>query len=193
MFCSGCGQALVQGQPFCTQCGRPVAPAVPPVPGLQFQLENYAGKVRTLSMVWFLYSAVSLFTGLAGLSFAHAFFSNHSFGPWGHGPWSDGEGPPFWLGQTIFHVIWVAVVFRAVLSLIAGWGLHERTQWGRVVAIVAAVLSLLKFPFRTALGIWTLVVLLGYQNATLYEQLSYYPLAGPPAGPQPNPQSGPYR
>jgi hypothetical protein len=163
------------------------------VPGLQFQLENYAGKVRTLSMVWFLYSAVSLFTGLAGLSFAHAFFSNHSFGPWGHGPWSDGEGPPFWLGQTIFHVIWVAVVFRAVLSLIAGWGLHERTQWGRVVAIVAAVLSLLKFPFGTALGIWTLVVLLGYQNATLYEQLSYYPLAGPPAGPQPNPQSGPYR
>jgi hypothetical protein len=39
------------------------------------------------------------------------------------------------------------------------------------VAIVAAFLSLLKFPLGTAMGIWTLVVLLGYRNATLYEQL----------------------
>ena len=47
------------------------------------------------------------------------------------------------------------------------------------MAIVAAVLSLLKFPFGTALGIWTLVVLLGYQNTTLYEQLTYDPQTGP--------------
>jgi hypothetical protein len=47
----------------------------------------------------------------------------------------------------------------------------EHSQWGRIVAIVAAFLSLLKFPFGTALGIWTLVVLLGYRNSSLYEQL----------------------
>ena len=47
----------------------------------------------------------------------------------------------------------------------------ERTQWGRVIAIVAAVFSLLKFPLGTALGIWTLVTLLGYRNTSLYEQL----------------------
>ena len=47
----------------------------------------------------------------------------------------------------------------------------ERAPWGRVVAIVAAILCLLKFPFGTAMGIWTLIVLLGYRNSTLYEQL----------------------
>jgi hypothetical protein len=47
----------------------------------------------------------------------------------------------------------------------------ERTDWGRIVAIVAAFLILLKFPFGTALGIWTLVTLLGYRNTTLYQQL----------------------
>jgi hypothetical protein len=57
------------------------------------------------------------------------------------------------------------------LALAAGWGLMERAPWGRIVAIVAAFLSLLRFPFGTALGIWTLVVLLGYRNSTLYEQL----------------------
>ncbi len=177
MFCSGCGQALAQGQPFCTQCGRPIAPVVPPVPGLQFQLENYAGKVRALGLVWFLYAAFSMIVGVAGLTFAHAFFSNH-FGNWGHGPWGDGSGAPMWLGPAIMRLVWVALLFRSGLALVAGWGLHERTQWGRIVAIIAAVLSLLKFPFGTALGIWTLVVLLGYQNTTLYEQLSWNPQSG---------------
>jgi hypothetical protein len=178
MFCSGCGQALVQGQPFCTQCGRPVAPIVPPVPGIEFQLEQYAGKIRALSIVWFLYAAYSLLKGLAGLTIAQAFFSNH-FGNWGHGPWSYGSMPPEWLGQAIFHVVWVGVMIRVCLALVAAWGLHERTQWGRIVAIVSAVLNLLHPLIGTALGIWTLVVLLGYQNSSLYEQLTWTPQQRP--------------
>jgi len=47
----------------------------------------------------------------------------------------------------------------------------EHAQWGRLLAIVAAIFCLLKFPFGTALGIWTLVMLLGYRNSTLYDQL----------------------
>ena len=178
MFCSGCGSALAQGQPVCAQCGRPVAPVVPPVPGMQFQLEHYAGKVKVLSLVWFVYAALSLVAGVAGLTFAHAFFSNH-FGPWAHGqPWGNQSGPPEWLGQAFLRFVWVAVIVRAGLAFVAGWGLHERTQWGRIVAIVAAFLSLLKFPFGTALGIWTLVILMGYRNATLYDQLGWNPQAG---------------
>jgi hypothetical protein len=145
---------------------------------MQFQLEHYAGKVKVLSLVWFVYAALSLVAGVAGLTFAHAFFSNH-FGPWAHGqPWGDQSGPPEWLGQAFLRFVWVAVIVRAGLAFVAGWGLHERTQWGRIVAIVAAFLSLLKFPFGTALGIWTLVILMGYRNATLYDQLGWNPQAG---------------
>ncbi len=176
MYCSGCGHALAPGQPVCAQCGRAVAPVVPPVPGIEFQLESYAGKVRALSVVWFIYAAYSVLVGLAGLTFAHAFFFNH-FGNWGHGPWADGQMPQ-WLGPAIFHFVWVAVLIRAALALTTAWGLHQRAQWGRIVAIVAAILSLIRFPFGTALGIWTLVVLLGYRNTTLYEQLNWTPQAG---------------
>jgi hypothetical protein len=140
------------------------------VPGLEFQLQNYAGKVKALAVVWFVYAGVSLLAGLAGLAFANAFLSGH-FGPWMHGPWARGPLPPEWLGPAFLHFAWVVVVVRAGLALAAGWGLMERSEWGRIVAIVAAFLSLLKFPFGTALGIWTLVVLLGYRNSTLYEQL----------------------
>ena len=181
MFCSACGHVLAAGQPVCPQCGRPTAPVVPPIPGLEFQLGNYADKIRLLSIVWFAYAALSLLMGFAGLSFAHAFFNNH-MGPWNHdwshGNWGNGDGPPEWLGPAIVHFVWVAVVVRSGLVLIAAWGLHERTQWGRIVAIVVAFLSLLKFPIGTALGIWTLVTLMGYRNSSLYDQLSWNPRAG---------------
>ena len=79
--------------------------------------------------------------------------------------------PPDWLGPVIMHLALPFILIRSALAFAAGWGLLERTQWGRVVAIVAAVLSLLKFPFGTAIGVWTLVMLLGYRNTTLYQQL----------------------
>jgi hypothetical protein len=170
MYCSGCGQALAPGQGFCPQCGRPVAPPVPTIPGLDFQLQNYAGKVKALAVVWFIYAGFSMLAGFAGLAFVQAFLSGR-FGPWMHSPFVQGPLPPEWLGPAIIHFAWVILVLRAALMIVAAWGLLERTQWGRIVAIVAAFLSLLKFPFGTALGIWTLVMLLGYRNTTLYQTL----------------------
>jgi len=88
-----------------------------------------------------------------------------------HRPFVQGQLPPEWLGPAIIHFAWIFLVLRTALIIVAAWGLLERTQWGRIVAIVAAILSLLKFPFGTALGIWTLVMLLGYRNSTLYQTL----------------------
>ena len=42
------------------------AAAVPPVPGLQFQVESYAGKVKALSILWFIYAGFSLLMGSLG-------------------------------------------------------------------------------------------------------------------------------
>ena len=170
MFCSGCGQPLAPGQGFCPQCGRPAAPVVPPVPGLQYQLARYSSNVKALAIVWIVYAGLSLVLGFIGLAFANAFLSGQ-FGPWMHGPWMHGPIPPEWLGPAVLHLAWVYLVVRAGLALAAGRGLLERAPWGRIVAIVSAIVSILKFPFGTALGIWTLVVLLGYRNSTLYEQL----------------------
>lgn len=174
MFCSGCGHALVPGQPVCSQCGRPAAPAPavpgPPVPNLAFELANYSNRVRALSTVWFIYGGLVIITGIIGLSFANAFFNG--YGPWAHGPWAHGNfpfGPGF--GSAIIHFAWIMIIVRAALAFIAGWGLMEHAPWGRVVAIVAAFLSILKIPFGTAIAIWTLVTLLGYRNSRLYDQL----------------------
>jgi len=88
--------SIAPGQPACSQCGRPAPASVPPVPGFAFEVENYAGKIRALSVVWVIYAAFSLFSGIASLTFLHAFMSNHfdSFG--GHGPWGDSPFPQEW-------------------------------------------------------------------------------------------------
>jgi len=170
MFCSGCGQALADGQPVCPQCGRPVAPMAPPIPGFEYQLAGYSGKVRTLGILWLVYAGLSTVLGFAGLSFAKAYLSG-SFGPWMHGPRAHGNMPPTWVFPAALHFAWLMVVLRGVLAAAAGWGLLERAQWGRILAIVAAILCLVKIPFGTALGIATLVILLGYRNSALYEQM----------------------
>lgn len=165
MFCSGCGNALAPAQAFCAQCGRPSAAVIPPIPGLQFQLQSYAGKIRVLAIFWFIYAGLAMLTGFAGMAFFHAAMSG-AFGQWMHGPM-----PPLFMGHFLLQFFWVILVARVALAVCAGWGLMQRAPWGRIVAIVAAIFSLLKFPFGTAMGIWSLVLLLGYRNGTLYEQL----------------------
>lgn len=176
MYCSGCGTVLTEGQAFCPQCGRPVAqPAqpisgMPPVPNLAFQVGNYRGRIRTLGIVWLVYAGLTLLLGFAGLTLIRHFMGG-GFGPWMQ-PWMHGGPPPqAWMFSIILHVIWGAMLLRTGLAVAAGWGLLAEARWGRIVAIIAAILSLIKFPIGTAMGIWTLVVLLGYRNATLYERL----------------------
>ncbi len=170
MYCSACGQALIPGQPVCPQCGRPNAVTVPPVPNLGFQLQTYSGRVKALSIVWFVWGVLSLALGSAGLIFANAYL-NGAFGPWIRDPWAHLPMGPQSIAPALIRFGWAMILVRSALALIAGWGLMERAQWGRVVAIAAAVVNLIKFPIGTAIGIWTLVTLLGYRNTTLYDQL----------------------
>ncbi len=108
MFCSGCGHALEPGR-VCPQCSRPVAPAVPPVPGFQFILAGYAGKVRVLGILWLVYAGICLMFGIAGLAFAHAFLSG------GIAPGCTAHAADVVL-PGLLRFAWVVHVRRAVLA-----------------------------------------------------------------------------
>jgi hypothetical protein len=59
-----------------------------------------------------------------------------------------------------------------VLHLVLAWGLFEREPWARFLGLALGFLALLRFPFGTALGIYTLWVLLPETSGSEYEQLS---------------------
>ncbi len=187
MYCSGCGQALVTGQEFCPKCGRKhgvgeprlraaqnVSPGAPQ-PGYwagagAYQLAALERKVNVLGTAWLVYAALSAMAAAAAYLFFRGMGGGHNFlAPWtGHG-WGHrfGFATPFWL-----RFAGAAAAFRVGLAVAAGVGLLQKTSWGRWIAVVAAVISLLHFPLGTALAIWTLVLLLKSPNAALYEAMA---------------------
>lgn len=63
------------------------------------------------------------------------------------------------------------VVIKSLCGLVVGWGLLRRQPWARVFALVMAFISLIHLPFGTALGIYTLVVLMPAEAAREYEAI----------------------
>jgi hypothetical protein len=139
---------------------------------MAYLVATYASKVKTLGVFWIVYAGLNLLLGLAGMAFLRAWTSHWG---WNHGPWSGGFPFSPWFGPALLHFAFTVVWLRTGLAFAAGWGLIERTQWGRFVALVAAFLTILKFPFGTALAIFTLVLLLGYRNNALYAELQRVP------------------
>ncbi len=66
----------------------------------------------------------------------------------------------------------VIAVFFIVLSLpkiIGGIGLLKRRRWARIVLLIISVMALIDFPIGTALGIYTIWVLLQDETIRLLE------------------------
>lgn len=65
----------------------------------------------------------------------------------------------------------IGAVFFTLLALpglIAGYGLLKRKEWGRVLAIVVGVLGLVNFPVGTAIGVYSIFVLLQQEAAATF-------------------------
>lgn len=157
MYCVQCGTVLQPGQSFCAGCGRPTG-NVPlmPVKG------RLAGHMRLLAILWFAVSAFRMIPAIALVTM---------FGP--ESRLLPPEVPVFVTG--ILQTIGFVFIGGAALGLIAGWGLLERQPWARMLAIVLGAFSLVDVPFGTALGIYTLWVLLPAQSEEEFRQISTAP------------------
>jgi hypothetical protein len=85
------------------------------------------------------------------------------------------NGPPpemmAWLQPLISIVGWF-VLAKAAVGFFAGWGLLQREEWARMFALVVGFIALLNVPIGTALGIYTLWVLLPSQSDEQYKALA---------------------
>jgi hypothetical protein len=154
MFCDRCGARLFDSQSFCPSCGKAVG-AVPLMP----EKNRIAGHVRLLGILWLASAALHLIPGF----FLAMFFRPH-FGI------LPPDVPPFVPG--LLHFLGLAFLAGAVLNLLAGWGLLDRQPWARMLAIVLAFFNLLHMPFGTALGIYTLWVLLPAKSEEEYRRFA---------------------
>jgi len=73
-------------------------------------------------------------------------------------------------------VLWMiggSLFLVAAGGILVGWGLLNHRHWARVLAIVLGIVALLHPPFGTALGIYTLWVLLSDQGGAEYDRLGH--------------------
>jgi hypothetical protein len=160
MFCDQCGAQLPVGQSSCSRCGKPIV-------GLGHWRRNRVQEhVRLLGILWMGYSALHVVAGAMLIVVAHTIFGN--FLRMHNGP------PPEvtqWL-RPLLTFIGYLILAKAAAGFLAGWGLLQRESWARVVALVVGFVALLNVPLGTALGIYTLWVLLPAQSDEEYKTLS---------------------
>jgi len=167
MFCDGCGSAVHPGQAFCSGCGKQI---VGPVTVMHPRPGRVQEHVHLLSILWLAMSAFNAVGGLILLVLANTLFAHlHEMG-------APQEVPTGFL-SALMTTIAVIVLAKAVCGFFAGWGLMQREPWARVVTLVLAFISLFNIPFGTAIGVYTLWVLLPGQSQQEYDALIVAPAA----------------
>jgi hypothetical protein len=155
MFCDRCGTRLPDTAGFCPSCGKP-ARVVPLMPAQS----RIGGHIRMLGILWLAISVFRLLPGLFLMSmFRHG---GATFLP---------PDVPFFV-HGLLRLVGVALLFGGVVGIIAGWGLLERQPWARMLSIVLGCFNLIDMPFGTALGIYTLWVLLPAKSEEEYRQIA---------------------
>jgi uncharacterized membrane protein (DUF2068 family) len=76
------------------------------------------------------------------------------------------------LGPLVLYGIGGMIFLIAALCFATGWGLLKTRPWARGLAIVLGAISLLHFPLGTALGIYTLWVLLSGNAGAEYDRMA---------------------
>jgi len=157
LYCEACGAKIDEGQNFCRGCGKavgaPAAPSRPPV-------SRVAAHLRVLAVLWIAGGVLLLVPGFFLLSLSHWRFPAEV-------P-IDVQG---FLHPLMSSFAWIMLV-GAAACLVAAWGMLERAPWARIFAIVLGAISLVEVPFGTALGIYTLWVLLPESSEAEYREVA---------------------
>ena len=152
MYCNFCGAQLVANQTVCNKCGHAIV-------GRTF-LSRVEQHLRLVGILWIAYALLHAVGGFVLLIVSHTIF----------GRYGSGDHPAFI--RPLLNGIAVFVLAKAGVSLITGFGLLERQGWGRPLALIMAFIALLNLPFGTALGVYTLWVLMSPQADVEYNRLA---------------------
>jgi len=161
MFCDGCGVAVQPGQAFCSKCGKQILGPVLAAQSVPGRVQQH---VHLLGILWLAISAFNAVAGLILLVLANTLFAHlHEMG-------APPQVPTSFL-SALLSTIGIIVLAKSACGFFAGWGLLQREPWARIVALVLAFISLFNIPFGTAIGVYTMWVLLPGQSQQEYDAM----------------------
>ena len=122
-----------------------------------------ARHISALGLLWIIFSGLRLIPGLALMGLGHMHFP-FMFMPI--------PGSVRLFLAPFLGMIGLLLSGFGIAGLIAGGGLMAHSPWARMLAIILGCISLIHFPFGTALGIYTLWVLVPEGADTEYRSLA---------------------
>jgi hypothetical protein len=169
VFCEQCGKELDDTARFCGACGKSTTGgairAVPASAG-----ESLRGQLRVLGILWAIYSPFRILMAAWTVVFSRTLMPMFmNLAP------HDADfnfAPIFRMMSGFYMVTAVFAVAAGALGIWAAWALLRHEQSGRTLALIIAFVSLISIPFGTALGVYTLVVLLPKTAGLAYKQLA---------------------
>lgn len=175
MYCDRCGTSLASNSQFCVSCGKPVVQAsIAPTPpaAAPFSQGRVRRHIHPLATLWLINGTLRLLAVGWFMVFGTMFIP--FLRGWGRPvvwPFSRIWGLDSFLSTGLFS-LGIFLGFFGLLHLVLAWGLFERQPWARVLGMVIGFLALLRFPLGTALGIYTLWVLLPEESSREYDRLT---------------------
>lgn len=182
MYCDGCGSPFAEGAQYCRSCGKRIlgvppgavpSGAAPASTGAVWQPMTSAARtagdgrvarnINLLAGLW-LANGILRLMGMASWLMFRRFFFDGGWN-WPFGTWEPGLRSLIWGGIFSGGVF---LTLFGVIHLLLAWGLYERQPWARTLGIVIGCLALIRIPFGTALGIYTLWVLVPEASAKEY-------------------------
>jgi len=160
MFCHHCGSPIAPDQSFCSRCGKSTT-AARIASAARMRVAEH---VHVLAILWFVDGALLLLP-----AFAMALLAAVVTAPMA---WHGVNNIALVLAPGLFVGLCVIFLVSAALRFITGWGLLKMERWGRVFALVMSFFNLIHVPFGTALGVYTLFVLLPDAAGDEYRQIS---------------------
>jgi zinc-ribbon domain len=168
MYCNSCGSPIPDDARFCGSCGKPVA-TLPSAPA-ETARTRLVRHLPALALLWTIYSGLRMLAGGAMLFVGSIFAPNMFF----HGrPFAFSFfGWPFsrFMLHGLIAGVGLGVILLGAVGLAAAWGLWQRAGWARVLALILGIIALFHFPLGTALGIYTLWVLLPRDAGIEYDR-----------------------
>lgn len=161
MFCDGCGAAVQPGQAFCSRCGKQI---VGPVAVMQPRPGRVESHVRLVALFWLAFSAFNTVGAVILYVVANTILARGGhFGVPAEGAFL----------QPLLSVVAILLFAKAALGFVAGWGLLQHEKWARILTLVLGFISLFtNIPFGTALGIYTMWVLLSAESEREYDAMA---------------------
>ena len=167
MFCDACGTAVQPGQTFCSRCGKQIVGPVSLMQPLPGRVQEH---VRLLGILWLAISAFNTVGGIILYVLANTLFAHIK-------ELGAPDAAASFL-RPLLSVVAILLLAKAALGFFAGWGLLHRERSARIIVLVLAFVSMFtNIPFGTALGIYTMWVLLPQDSEREYETLVGVPAA----------------